>query len=660
MCHRPVLKLKSGLIRVFSHRPGDPRSGIPGSGCGYMPQEVALDDDLTIEETLTYFARLHNLIYSDIKERINHLVEFLDLQSSSCEVRKLVGELSGGQRRRVSFAAALIHKPRLIILDEPTVGVDPILRERIWEALIQITEVDKMTVIITTHYIEETRRAHSVAFMRRGVLLVEDSPASLISRFESSSLEDVFYKLSLAQKKQTQLIKQTLHKEQVKGLRYKRKRTSVTSFGERSQTTQSSSANPIDISFNSFESTVSSSSSQAIPPHEMRDTVCKQINAWLIRYQTVTRKIMIQSFRQSNLMFLQFFLPLISLFLFCTCIGHTPKDVQLMVVVNEENPELLSKIFLRNINTDIISITRSNNLEDAFKVVKARDAWGVVHIKSNFSSAMIHRALFYESETGISNETIAESTIKIYADLTNRVLSVTMQRTLEGAFESFITDALTQLDYNPKLLQYPIILADVVFGSASTMDYFAIREYGIPGLLVILTYSCAFASTVLILNGESTEQKDDFMDRNFVAGVTTAHLIMSHLTSRLLVMTVNVLTLLVVAIYFFEAPSRGNVFVSIILLILQSVAGLTHGMLISSISRSFFMAMVLSNFVLLGMFIISGVFMATFLSSYMVKVHKLHATNNNDQLTVYGTFFQKDFHSRHLMFYPDSLFRSFG
>ena len=100
-------------------------TGTLGPRVGYMPQEIALFPDFTIEETLTYFARLFNMTHKSIQERIKFLLAFLDLPDKT----RLVGNLSGGQKRRVSLAVSLIHSPPLLILDEPTVGVDPVLRQ---------------------------------------------------------------------------------------------------------------------------------------------------------------------------------------------------------------------------------------------------------------------------------------------------------------------------------------------------------------------------------------------------------------------------------------------------------------------------------------------------------------------------------------------------
>lgn len=133
-------------------------SGVPGKRVGYMPQEIALYGEFTIKETMMYFGWIFGMKTSEIVQRLQFLLNFLDLPSQN----RLVKNLSGGQQRRVSFAVALMHDPELLILDEPTVGVDPLLRQSIWNHLVHITKAGQKTVIITTHYIEEARQAHTV------------------------------------------------------------------------------------------------------------------------------------------------------------------------------------------------------------------------------------------------------------------------------------------------------------------------------------------------------------------------------------------------------------------------------------------------------------------------------------------------------------------
>lgn len=158
-----------------------------------MPQEVALLEDFSIAETLFYFGRVYGMPEKLIHERFNLISVLLDLPEST----RVIGNLSGGQQRRVSFACALIHEPELLIMDEPTVGLDPLLRERIWDYLSELTNTTKTAVIITTHYIEEAKMAHRVGLMRNGILLAEDSPTSITRKYQCESLEDAFLQLCL-------------------------------------------------------------------------------------------------------------------------------------------------------------------------------------------------------------------------------------------------------------------------------------------------------------------------------------------------------------------------------------------------------------------------------------------------------------------------------
>ena len=111
-------------------------------------------------------------------------------------------DFSGGQKRRVSFAVALLHNPELLILDEPTVGVDPMLRQSIWSHLIKLSTEQKKTILITTHYIEEARQANTVSLMRNGKLLAEESPSYLLNTYGLDTLEQIFLKLCKREEKE--------------------------------------------------------------------------------------------------------------------------------------------------------------------------------------------------------------------------------------------------------------------------------------------------------------------------------------------------------------------------------------------------------------------------------------------------------------------------
>lgn len=148
----------------------------------------------------SYFrSKLRHVVnnFSDTRRNILHesFEQFLQLPTAN----RFVKNLSGGQQRRVSFAAALLADPELMILDEPTVGVDPVLRQNIWDHLVDLTKNSNKTIIITTHYIEETRQAGIIGLMRSGRLLAEESPTRLMEMHNVDTLEEVFLKLSRRQ-----------------------------------------------------------------------------------------------------------------------------------------------------------------------------------------------------------------------------------------------------------------------------------------------------------------------------------------------------------------------------------------------------------------------------------------------------------------------------
>ena len=181
---------ESGEIAVLGTRPGEAGSPVPGSAVGYSPQEIALYEDLSITETLLFHGRLHGMGRDRIADRQAWLIDFLDLPGGDWQV----GKLSGGQKRRVSLAVALLHEPQLLLLDEPTVGVDPELRARIWVHLREIAD-SGTTVILTTHYIDEAGEAGRVGLMRGGKLLAEDAPKALMEPHGHASLEQTFLML---------------------------------------------------------------------------------------------------------------------------------------------------------------------------------------------------------------------------------------------------------------------------------------------------------------------------------------------------------------------------------------------------------------------------------------------------------------------------------
>jgi ABC-2 type transport system ATP-binding protein len=159
---------------------------------GYMPQDVAIYADNTVHENLELFGSLYGMSPPVFQKREREMLDFVDLAGWR---DNLVSTLSGGMRHRLSLACALLHEPRLLILDEPTVGVDPELRASFWEYFEKLGKKG-ITVVITTHYMDEAGHCEKVGLLRQGRLIAEGNPEELMKRHGKRSLEDVFLELA--------------------------------------------------------------------------------------------------------------------------------------------------------------------------------------------------------------------------------------------------------------------------------------------------------------------------------------------------------------------------------------------------------------------------------------------------------------------------------
>ena len=157
---------------------------------GLVPQHLNFDQDLTVEENLELHARLHHLSKVERRERIDELLKFVELEN----VRKFfVRELSGGMKRRLLIVRALIHRPKILFMDEPTVALDPQVRRKIWE-LVKNLKSQGITIVLTTHYIEEAEfLCDRAAILNRGKLVALDTVKNLCV---GRSLEETFIELT--------------------------------------------------------------------------------------------------------------------------------------------------------------------------------------------------------------------------------------------------------------------------------------------------------------------------------------------------------------------------------------------------------------------------------------------------------------------------------
>lgn len=174
-------KIASGDVRVLGETAGSP--GLRHR-VGYMTQQASIYDDLTVSQNLRYFARVLSAGAADVT-RVLELTRLADKSG------RMVGSLSGGESSRVSLAVALLGKPELLVLDEPTVGLDPVLRVELWALFRRLADTGT-TLLVSSHVMDEATRCDRLLLMRAGQIIADDSPAGLLASTRTATAEAAF------------------------------------------------------------------------------------------------------------------------------------------------------------------------------------------------------------------------------------------------------------------------------------------------------------------------------------------------------------------------------------------------------------------------------------------------------------------------------------
>jgi ABC-2 type transport system ATP-binding protein len=158
---------------------------------GYMSQKFSLYKDLTGDENLWFYGSVYQIPSSDLRKRIDELSESLDLKEF---INRMAESLPVGWRQRLALAASLLHRPRILFLDEPTAGVDPVFRRRFWEILYRLAE-EGTTLFVTTHYMDEAEFCQRISIMHQGKIIEVGNPQELIKKYQQNTLQDLFVRL---------------------------------------------------------------------------------------------------------------------------------------------------------------------------------------------------------------------------------------------------------------------------------------------------------------------------------------------------------------------------------------------------------------------------------------------------------------------------------
>lgn len=188
-CVAGLLRPEKGTLTVLGQTP---RAAVNSGRVGYMTQAPALYGELSVQENLRFFAALERVPQAE--QRIEEALRAVDLLDRR---KSVVNTLSGGMRTRVSIAATFLHHPRLLLLDEPTVGVDPVLRQELWSRFRRLAAAG-ITILVSSHVMDEASRCDRLGLIRDGVVLAEGSAQDLVSRAGTRDLESAFLAFAAA------------------------------------------------------------------------------------------------------------------------------------------------------------------------------------------------------------------------------------------------------------------------------------------------------------------------------------------------------------------------------------------------------------------------------------------------------------------------------
>ncbi len=183
-----LLKTKDGAVKIFNQPAG---SASLRRMVAYMAQDLSVYTDLTVKENLIYFARMKGQNRHQAAASVKELLSTIDMANKAGAV---VSELSGGQQQRVSLAVALINQPKLLVLDEPTVELDPVLRSNLWKLFHKLAD-GGTTLIISSHSMDEASRCDDLVLIRDGKIIAHSAPNELLRKTKTASVEEAFLKL---------------------------------------------------------------------------------------------------------------------------------------------------------------------------------------------------------------------------------------------------------------------------------------------------------------------------------------------------------------------------------------------------------------------------------------------------------------------------------
>ena len=518
-----------------------------------MPQNMALHLYFSVSEILHYYSLLADLEEQERRQKQRTILSFLNLSEKSSTP---VSFLSGGQQRRVSLACALMASPPILILDEPTVGTDPVLRLSIWTALQQIAK-EGTTVLLTTHYLEEARGADCVGFLREGKILLEGKPKHLLDQFSTQSMEKLFLTLCYNAENEKDQYGQS---DELTKLRNCENIMDVADYEPKAKAV--ADIPPIDVSH--IACLFSSQNKSKV-------SVMKKWKALLFKNLMVLR-------RHKVFMFFNAILPIINFLIFFYAIGRPLTGINVAVSLDSTShptscPPVPANscdqsshslpIFChikQTLEQEDIVLTEYENVEAAVNSVKMGDTSAAIAVPQNLSITWL---------TDITSQ--GQQNISFYQDTSNRQVAETVELAVSKSVQSYIQNNIEQCGGSAgssQWIDFSALLGSLEMESHLTM---------LPAMVVITLHFLALALTADLL---VTEKEQGLLQRDWTAGVPTVLALSAQVMVQSGIVVIQVTSSVAFLICLYHPPAKVVILVSIFIL-LQCWCGMVWGAVIS-------------------------------------------------------------------------------
>ena len=475
--------------------------------------------------------------------------------------------MSGGQQRRVSLACSLIHCPPLLILDEPTVGTDPVLRLSIWSHLETLSSSGH-TIIVTTHYIDEARKAHTVAFMRNGQLVAQENPHVLLKQYGMLNLEDVFLKLCIESDENDNKNDSNPNCVQIKQNNYDNQFcTELTKVYFETQNVDKQDG--LETNDMSIKITIKGEGLSS-----NHTSIKIRSSGFLSKHSALLQKDFKRFSRKWFHLLFGLVCPSLLFIFVMMSIGDGPSNLNL-AIFDEEKQNNLSEnwgqLFIDSIDKNRFNLHYFKSIEEAIESVSLGNNHVAIDINDRFTKAIILR-FNYLTET--DEDTLEESTINVYIDQSNQLLALQLEGYLYSAMVTFIQIAANKMKINPEFFKVPLSFDKSINGDSRG----SIKDFIPPGLYLICVF---YISAVMTSHNIIVERKDGVFQRSVVAGITASDILLSNIIFQMLVQVFQITGLIFIGYFLMNVRFPGPFAIFLAMIFSQGLCGIGLGLVLS-------------------------------------------------------------------------------